>query len=110
MEHVAFLMRVKQGQEEEYLRRHENVWPEELAAMKRAGIHNMRIFKSGLDLFVYMDVEDYARATRILDDDPDSRRWEEHMEPLLEGAAGEGYDPDEAYPDGLPLVFEWDAN
>ena len=110
MEHVAFVMRVEEGQEEEYLRRHENVWPEELAAMKRAGIRNMRIFKSGLDLFVYMEVEDYARAVRILDKDPDSRRWEEYMGPMLESAAEEEYDPDNPYPEGLPLVFEWDAD
>ena len=81
MEHVAFVIRVKEGQEEEYIRRHENVWPEVLAGMKRAGFHSMRIFKSGLDLFVYVEVEDYGKASRILDGDPDSRRWEEYMSP-----------------------------
>ena len=32
------------------------------------------------------------------------------MAPIMESAAGDAYDPDNAYPDGLPEVFFWEAD
>ena len=110
MQRVAFVMRVKEGQEEEYIRRHEEVWPEVQADMLRAGIHSMAIFMLGLELFLYMEVEDYAEAARVLAESPDSVRWEEYMAPIMEDATGEAYDPANAYPEGLPEVFHWQAD
>lgn len=110
MQRVAFVMRVKEGQQAEYIRRHRQVWPEVQANMRRAGIHKMSIFMFGLQLFLYMEVEDYAEAARILAQSPDSMRWEESMAPIMENAAGDSYDPANAYPDGLPEVFYWQAD
>ena len=101
MQRVAFVMRVKEGQQEEYIRRHQQ---------QRAGVHKMSIFMFGLQLFLYMEVEDYAEAARILAESDDSVRWEEYMAPIMESATGETYDPDNAYPKGLPEVFYWQAD
>ena len=38
MQRVAFVMRVKEGQQEEYIRRHQQVWQEVLADLQRAGV------------------------------------------------------------------------
>ena len=54
MERVSFLMRVKDGMQDEYIRRHRAVWPEVLAEMYRAGIRKMSIFMQGTDLVLYM--------------------------------------------------------
>ena len=47
MQRVAFVMHVKEGQEEEYIRRHRDVWPQVLADLKHAGVHQMNIFMAG---------------------------------------------------------------
>ncbi len=110
MERVAFVMRVKEGQQQEYIRRHQQVWPEVQANMRRAGVCKMSIFMAGLQLFLYMEVEDYPEAARILAESEDSVRWEEYMAPLMESATGAAYEPANAYPDGLPEVFYWRAD
>ncbi len=110
MQRVAFILRVKEGQEEEYMRRHQEVWPQVLADLERARVNKMSIFMSGLQLFLYMEVEDYAEAARVLGDSPESMRWEEYMAPIMEDAAGDDYDPQNAYPDGLPEVFYWERD
>ena len=55
MERVAFVMHVKEGEEEEYRRRHREVWPAVLAELERAGVRSMCL---------YMEVEKYAEAVR----------------------------------------------
>ncbi len=109
MQRIAFVMRLKPGADEEYIRRHQNLWPEVRADMRRAGIHSMSIYRFGLQLFLYMEVEDYARAARLLAESPDSARWEEYMAPIMEDAGGGEYDPANPYPEGLPEVFHWEA-
>ena len=107
MQRVAFVMHVKEGQEEEYIRRHRDVWPQVLADLEKAGVGQMNIFMAGRQLFLYMEVDDYAEATHILGASPESVRWEEYMEPIMEDASGEIYDPKNPYPASLPEVFFW---
>ena len=109
MERIAFVMRVRAGYEDEYERRHQNLWPAVADEMRRSGIHKMSIFRRAHQLFLYMEVEDYAESVRILEASPVAVRWERYMAPIMESAEGENYDPENAYPDGLPEVFHWDA-
>lgn len=64
----------------------------------------------GQQLFLYMEVDDYAEAVQILAESSDSVRWEKYMAPIMEDATGDAYDPANAYPDGLPEVFHWEAD
>ena len=107
MQRVAFVMHVKEGQEAEYVRRHREVWPQVLADLERAGVEQMNIFMAGRQLFLYMEVDDYAEAARVLGECPESVRWEAYMEPIMEDAGGQTYDPENPYPDSLPEVFFW---
>ena len=107
MQRVAFVMHVKEGQEEEYIRRHRAVWPQVLADLESAGVEQMNIFMADRQLFLYMEVADYAEAARILGESPESLRWEQYMEPIMEEAGDQGYDPENAYPESLPEVFFW---
>jgi L-rhamnose mutarotase len=109
MQRISFVLNVKDGQQDEYIRRHQAVWPEVLDDLQRAGIHNMSIFMHGRQMFLYMEVDNYAEAIRILGDSPKSLRWEEYMAPIMEGEAEAAYDPENAYPDGLPEVFHWES-
>lgn len=107
MQRVAFVMHVKEGQEPEYVRRHREVWPQVLADLERAGVEQMNIFMAGRQLFLYMEVDDYAEAARILGECPESVRWEAYMEHIMEDAGGQTYDAENPYPDSLPEVFFW---
>ena len=40
MERFAWKGRIKEGMQEEYKRRHDEIWPEMLALLKEAGIRN----------------------------------------------------------------------
>ena len=61
MERIAFVMKAREGQEEEYIRRHKEVWSEVLADMKKAGVHRMSIFMQGRKLFLYMKLKTTPR-------------------------------------------------
>ena len=107
MQRVAFVMHVKEGQEAEYVRRHREVWPQVLTDLERAGVEQVNIFMAGRQLFLYMEVDDYAEAARILGECPESVRWEAYMEPIMEDAGGQTYDPENPYPDSRPELFFW---
>ena len=104
MQRVAFVMRVRAGQEEEYRRRHRAVWPEMLDALKRAGCANYSIFLRGRDLFAYLEVADLDRMRRELEASEASRRWEAHMAPVMERAIL----PETGFHELLPEVFHLD--
>jgi L-rhamnose mutarotase len=44
MRRVAFKMYLKEGQKDEYIRRHNKIWPEVVELLKRAGIGEYSIF------------------------------------------------------------------
>jgi L-rhamnose mutarotase len=108
MERVSFLMRVKEGQQDEYIRRHENIWPEVMEEHRRAGITKLAIYLHGADLFLYMEVEDYGKAVQVLTTSPAALRWEEYMAPIMEACNDQQYDPKNAFPGSLPEVFFWE--
>ena len=83
MQRIAFTMRIKPGTEEEYRRRHRQVWPELLADLKRAGCQNYSIFLRGTELFAYMEVADFQRYLEIMAASWVSKRWEAQMSDIL---------------------------
>jgi L-rhamnose mutarotase len=83
MQRIAFLMKIKPGTEAEYRRRHQQVWPEMLADLKRAGCQNYSIYLHGTDLFAYMEVEDFSHYLDIMATSQASQRWEEQMADIL---------------------------
>jgi L-rhamnose mutarotase len=92
MERIGFEMRLLPGREAEYRRRHADVWPEMLAALRAAGCHNYSIFLRGSDLFGYMEVDDLAGFRRAMDASPVNARWQAEMtaliDPLTDPATG----------------------
>lgn len=102
VQRVASLMRLKPGAEEEYERRHQAVWPELLDLLKQTGIRNYSIYRNGLDLYSYLEVDSSERLDDLAQN-PVMRRWWKHMEPLME------YNPDSTpQQTSLPEVFHLD--
>lgn len=88
MQRMATFMRVKEGMEEEYRRRHRQVWPEILAGIGQAGIRNYSIFMRGRELFSYFEVDDLDKAMAMIAADPTNQKWQEYMAPLMEVSSG----------------------
>ena len=58
MERAGFLLKVRKDKLEEYKKKHENVWPEMLDALRRQGWRNYSLFldEDG-QLFGYVEAE-----------------------------------------------------
>ena len=99
---VGLHTRLKPGAEERYDAAHRAVWPEVLAAIRAAGVTNWLIFRDGLDLFHYIECEDYDRAIAQMADLPVNQRWQAEMAPMMEVA----HDYSGGSRDRLPIIFE----
>ncbi len=84
MTRVAYMLKIRKGMEEEYVEAHRNVWPELIRHLQEVGFHNYSIFKRGLNLFVYVEVEDFESSLKGLIDHPLYEKWAEKMEPIME--------------------------
>lgn len=104
MQRIAFLMEIKPGTEAEYQRRHQQVWPEMEAELKAAGAHNYSIFRDGVHLFAYLEVDDVNRYRDYLAASKVAATWETHMSDILIREV----DPATNFPALLPEVFHLD--
>lgn len=50
MERLCHVFRVAPGMEQEYVRRHVEIWPDMVEAMKAAGFANYTLFRRGLEV------------------------------------------------------------
>ena len=79
----AWVLEVRPGYEEEYKKRHDEIWPEMTEALRKAGIRNYNIFRHGLTLFGQFETDDLDRTIEILKDDPVNNRWSQWMTPIM---------------------------
>ena len=99
---VGLHTRLKPGAEERYEEYHRAVWPDVLQAIRRAGITRYVIFRDGLDLFHYIECEDYDRAIAEIAKDPTSMRWEAEIAAMM--AVTHDFSGESS--DRLPLIFD----
>lgn len=104
MQRIAFLMRLEEGNEEEYKSRHEQIWPEMINSLRQAGVKNYSIFRNGLQLIAYLEVEDFKAMTQFLAQDQTNAKWQEYMQPLISMEV----DPRLNFPTPLPEMFHMD--
>src|SRR5437868_1636784 len=82
VERVAFLLGIRPGNEGEYKRRHDEIWPEMVEALHRAGARNYSIFfdTDRTRLFAYLEAEpNFATFRDRINADPVNARWQEYM-------------------------------
>ena len=85
MERMAWKGRIKPGQKEAYVRRHNEIWPEMVAVLKAAGICNYTIYCCGDELFGYYECEKgVAFAEKTQAESPVVQRWNDYMQDVLE--------------------------
>lgn len=85
MEKYAFKMRLNPGQEAEYRKRHDEIWPELVALLKGAGISDYSIHldrETGTLFGVLWRRDDHRMDELPLD--PVMQRWWAHMADIME--------------------------
>ncbi|MDO8881664.1 MAG: L-rhamnose mutarotase [Pseudotabrizicola sp.] len=85
MEKYAFTMRLNPGAEAEYIRRHDEIWPEVVGLLKQAGVQDYSIHldrESRILFGVLWRREDHTMAT--LPAHPVMQRWWAHMADIME--------------------------
>tara|TARA_R110002072_G_scaffold36917_2_gene108402 strand:+ start:118 stop:432 length:315 start_codon:yes stop_codon:yes gene_type:complete len=102
MASYAWVLEVRPGCEDEYKKRHDEIWPDMLATLREAGISNYNIFRHGLTLFGYFETDDLKAAQTHLAACPVNAKWGEAMGPLMRIDV----DPRTNFPYLLPLQFQ----
>ncbi|UYQ77461.1 L-rhamnose mutarotase [Glutamicibacter sp. JL.03c] len=77
---VCFQLQVLPELMDQYIERHQQVWPEMLQAIEDAGRRNYSLFLRGDGLLIgYYETDDDQAAQAALDADPRTAQWEEQM-------------------------------
>ena len=95
MERAGFLLKVRKDKLEEYKKKHENVWPELLDALRRHGWRNYSLFL-GEDgqLFGYVEAEEsLEKSLEGMAGEDVNLQWQDEFAHLFESITGR---PDEA--------------
>ena len=96
MERVCFLGRVRPERLDEYRERHERVWPDMLAALRKAGWHNYSLFLTSDGLLVgYLETPSYEAALDGMARTEVNARWQRDMAPYFTDL--DGRPPDQGF-------------
>jgi L-rhamnose mutarotase len=85
MQRIAFKMKLNNGCEEEYKKRHDALWPELVTLLKKAGIKSYSIFleKDTNILFAYLTITDAKRLDELSQHEV-MKKWWDYMKDIME--------------------------
>lgn len=83
MERYAWKSTVLPGKLEEYIRRHDEIWPEMKEILHAAGIRNYTIWNVGNELFGYYECDSAAYAAKVQAESPMVARWNRYMKDVM---------------------------
>lgn len=83
MERYAWRARILPGKLDEYIQRHDNIWPEMKELFTAAGIHNYTIWNVAEEVFGYYECESVEKASRIQAESPVTARWRAYMRDVI---------------------------
>jgi L-rhamnose mutarotase len=85
MQRLAFKMKLVKGYEDEYKKRHDEIWGELKELLKQTGIKNYSIFldEETNNLFAYLTIDD-AKKLDALPNEPIMKKWWSYMEDIME--------------------------
>ena len=84
MEKCTWKATLLPGMRDEYVRRHDEIWPEMKETLAQAGIVNYTIWRCGDELFGYYECEKGAAyAAKVQAESPVVDRWNEYMRDVM---------------------------
>jgi L-rhamnose mutarotase len=90
MERLCYTFELMAGMEEEYERRHAQVWPELVDALKEAGFSNYSLFRRGTEVIAYVECEPtVAAALARLEQSEVNGRWSAYIRSIMTRAVDE---------------------
>jgi L-rhamnose mutarotase len=98
MERLCYAFELAPGMESEYERRHQEIWPELVQAMKNAGFSNYSLFRRARTVIAYAECDPNAStALDRLDREEVGERWNSYIRSIMTSAAD---------PDGRLLIYD----
>jgi len=82
MERIAFNFKLKPDTLSEYIQAHNDVWPEMLELLGKAGISNYTIWNKNDEIFGYYETEDPVKTNKIISDSEINTKWQKEMDKL----------------------------
>ena len=83
MSNYAWVLEVRPGYEDEYKKRHDEIWPEMVQMLSDAGLRNYNIFRHGLTLFGYFETDDLKKSIDHIVKSEVNKKWGEYMSDIL---------------------------
>jgi L-rhamnose mutarotase len=84
MDRVCFTFEIRPGTEAEYKRRHDEIWPELVEAIKDAGFANYSLFRRDRQIVAYAECHpDMATAFAKLGPTEVNARWAKWFEDVI---------------------------
>lgn len=84
MEKYAWRAEIVKNRKDEYVKRHNEIWPEMIKVLKEAGIRNYTIWENNNELFGYYECEKGIEfATKVQSESEVVARWNEYMKDVL---------------------------
>jgi len=90
MQKRTFVLRLAPGMEQEYIRRHQAIWPEMVAMLRQAGICNYSIWLWRDLLFGYYQSEDLQRTDAVKAMSDVQARWSRYMADIITATDTDG--------------------
>ena len=85
MKSYAFTMRLKPGNADEYKKRHDEIWPELLALLRRSGVSDYSIFLDDeTNTLFAVQKQNGSSSSQDLGSDAIVRRWWAYMADIME--------------------------
>lgn len=86
MERICFTFEIYPGQEAEYKRRHDEIWPELVDAIEESGFRNYSLFRRDQQIVAYVECHpDVATAFKALSAYEANERWSEGFQDVIVG-------------------------
>ncbi len=97
VERVCFRLQVRKEHLDEYVRRHQEVWPDMLQALRETGWTNYSLFLDPADglLIGYLETPDLEAAKAGMAAREVNAKWQSEMAPFFEALDGQA--PDEGF-------------
>jgi L-rhamnose mutarotase len=84
MERLCFTFEIYPGQEAEYKRRHDEIWPELVEAIQTSGFRNYSLFRRDQQIVAYVECDpDVATAFEALSAYEANDRWSEWFKDVI---------------------------
>lgn len=85
VERACFAFEIRAGQEQEYQRRHDEIWLEMVEALKASGFSNYTLFRRGTTVYAYVECHpDRDTAFAAMGATDVNKRWQTWFSDVIE--------------------------